>query len=447
MCSYKSIYDPLYPDIFVMKRAMAFAMLRNFGHLMAHLVVDLSIYPHPAASNLICQYSIEYGFESLSHLSLFGGYPSFENVDKQFVNVKFLLVEWCRMLDNSSYSLLLEKFPNLQSLKLSHNHWGITDGRKISFNAKIRFSALKYFYFHETTYSQKGADGKLAMNLNYREHDTLEGNFKDFLKLNTQIENLDLTMCEEWHPSFFDWLAQNLPNLQNFSLNSFQFIPSTVHFHNVISFTLRSDDILSFSFTKLNHLKLFPRWGACPSIVNFISMNKHLKSINVQFDENDSNSDIFRMFEIEHILLNIEEVHIEGIDCNVPADSLMHFLKRNTSLKKISLIMTENRFNHCSDAILDFFDLIMMATDLYEAKIRNNTLVFTIKRISDGSLMKYYMRKTKIPVPMGPYDYSIKYKNFFEFCNYEKPKLMTKYHEEEMHNVEKMFAKIVFLGR
>lgn len=364
---------------------------------------------------------MEYCSESLNHLSLYRGYQYnkpefnlFEDFDKQ---LKTLYVQ---MVHSSllAHSKILEKFPNLQFLKLNQNI------SKMPFNVKIHFPDLKHLYFQEEIYNTNRA----FYSINYRKEETLEEYCKDFLKLNSQIENFELIMGEEWNPTFFYWLSDNLPQLQHLHLNCCQhqeFSDSAskpILFENIESFSLKKVyynyfiDAIPFAFTKLKHFKLNTEVIHSTAILKFIERNVYLTSIELEL-ESHRDFNIFRIFEIEHILLNVEKLSIDEIDCNIPVDRLMHFLKRNTSLKSFSIIMKSRMF------IEDLIYLIIAGN--FEAKIRNNALEFTITRITDGSFMKYVMRYTKHPSKKNNYDCYIhqnKYKNFFEFCNYEKPK-------------------------
>lgn len=410
-----SIYDnSMYPDIFVMKPALMFAMLRNFGPLITHLDVEFEIYRKQRAKfNLMSQYLNEYSSESLIHLSLIRSHWSFENFDKQFLNVKSLQINGAmNRLNNFVDTKLLEKFQNLQFLKIFYN------SATIPFNVKIHYPNLKHLYFYERFYCSCWEPS------NYGE--TLDENLKTFLKMNKQIETLEMGTVGYWHPPFFQWIAQNLPNLQHLSLTyvSCLNLINPIYFPDVRKFTFRvgEDHKIPFSFRQLNHLKLTQiETSSAQKIVEFISENKHLKTINIQGITNRLSIEIFRLFEFEHTLLNLEELIIDGIyepwSDNIPTDSLFRFLKRNVSLKRISLIMVKSFFTD------QLFSSIMMRGDLYDAKIRNHALELTIRRISDGSIMKYLIRKTKFPCIRGIVG-PIEYEDFLEFCNYREPTII-----------------------
>lgn len=422
----------MHPDIFVMRRRIGFAMLRNFGHLISHLYVELMIYGKQTLSKVTAKYLMEYSSKSLIHLSLVrGAWDLFENFDKKFLNVKTLQVVGYFMRNDSSYVTLLEKFPNLHFLKIMTNK--CTSYCKITFNVKIHYPALRHLHFDQKIFQQFDDNDRLFMHLNYRVHETMEKYLKEFLKMNTQIENLKLKMYEEWHPSFFHWLAESLPHLEHFSINYEQYFLTyeqdfqPAHFHNVVNFTqwINTGICMPFSFSKLKHLTLMTGCciRSCTSVLDFILKNELLTTINIlrandgcyYFGNGILDTNIFRLFDFEQILLNVEELSIEGICCNIPADSLLRFLKRNRSLRLISLITV----TYFGGYIRDFLNLIIEASDLYEAKIRDNALEITIKRITDGSLMKFLLRRTILPKKE-------EYENCFEFCNYEKPKFMIK---------------------
>lgn len=398
-------------------------MLRNFGHTITHLHVDLYHYKHPSLHILISQYLIEYCSESLIHLSLEHGYwPLFENLAKQFVNVKTLQVHLFCILNNSACLTLLEKFPNLQFLKLNWNRI------HIPFNIKIHYPNLKHLYFRESFFTGFECAKDLSF-LNYGEDKTMEEYCTEFLKLNTQIENLELRMLETWRPTFFHWISENLPHLKCLSLNCkfqiyIQNISSTFHFHNVQSFTFnlgeRFFSTIPFSFTNLNHLTILSRtdrkfeFYLSTPVLDFIAKNKFLTSLRIECDKLYK-SKIFRIFEFEHIISSLEELSVEKIYPHIPSNSLLRFLNRNCSLKTISLIMDG------IECFASFLDLIM-ASDVYEVKIRNNALEFTVERITDGSKMKYMIRRTKSPLRQN-FNFC---REYFEFCNYGKPKFVVK---------------------
>lgn len=175
-----SIYDnSMYPDFYVMKRARQFAMLRNFGHLITHLYVEFEIYRnHRALFDLISQYLIEYGSETITDLVFIRAVWTFDNFNKQFVNVKFLQIEGRNTLNNSVCTELLEKFPNLLILKIRNNR------ATIPFNVKIHCPHLKHLHFQERFHNP------LTEPPNY--YATLQENLKKFLKMNTQIESLEM---------------------------------------------------------------------------------------------------------------------------------------------------------------------------------------------------------------------------------------------------------------
>lgn len=238
--------NSMHPDIYVMKRTMQFALLRNFGHLIARLYMEFEIYRNRVLFNHITGYLIKYTFEALIHLSLIRMPWTFEDFDKQFVNVKCLEIGGYNILNNSVNTEILEKFPNLQTLKIKDNLAGIP------FDVKIHFPHLRHLRFDECSYKYSRYTSSFV---NYRE--ILEKNFKEFLKMNTQIENLEIyctSRNEHWPPQIFQWFEENLPFLQNLSIcqqHYYDYIP--VSFPNVMKFTHLTSlqKIIPFSFNRL----------------------------------------------------------------------------------------------------------------------------------------------------------------------------------------------------
>lgn len=399
----------MYPDFYVMKRAMHFAMLRNFGHLITNLYMDIEIYRnHRALFDLVLQYLIEYSSESLIDLAFIRADWNFENFNRQFVNVKCLEIQAYNKLNNSVCTELLENFPNLQILKIKDNR------AKIPFNVKIHCPHLKHLHFQETFWNP------FTESLSY--YETLHENFKEFIKMNTQIENLGMKFENYWpvQVQILQWLAENLPNLKELSIEfpCKNYFINSVIFPKVLKFTLYPQievDCIPFLFTQLNDVTFILRYheGPLDSMVEFISNNKHLKTIRIEgdyykiFDRN-----IFRLFEFEDLLMSLEELTIRGIHCSIPADRLLRFLERNFSLKRISLMVTYNLYT-CDS----LFDRIIAESDFYETKIRNHTFEFTIKRISDGTSMKFYVRSLTLRSRVH-----IKTEDqiYFEICNYRE---------------------------
>lgn len=435
-CSFPWIYDPFYPDIFVFKWVMTFRMLRNFGHLISHVHWDVCLYSRRLVLlNYISQYLLEYCSESLTHLSLYNsmGYcinDLFQGSDIQFVNMKTLIIQHCW----EAKFTFFDKFPNLEFLKLNQNY---SEVHPLNF-LKVHYPSLKHLYFNEILHISN--NGNYSLRPNYRKHQTLEKYLKEFLTLNPHIEKLELIMWEEWNPSFFLWLSDNLPQLKQLNLNCLYQDPSPsaiqpLHFPNVESFTFfhgfYNSEAYPFSFKKLNHFKVNRKEmkQSANVILDFIRKNQSLTSIELELN---TDVDIFQLFEFEQVLFNVVELSIEKTDVNIPADGLMRFLQRNTSLKSISIIMEYNFY------FMDFIHLIVEGD--FGAKMRNNVLEFTIKRLTDGSMMKYLMGYTKVPVKTN-YRKQIKYERFFEFCTRETPKFVEKDGRERSLSVDNLAKK------
>lgn len=426
-------YNPLYPDLFVFTWEMGFAMLRNFGHLITHLHVDLFVYHRTKAlTQNIAHYLLKYGSESFIYLSLYRSWWNmFEDCDKKFVNVKTLHVQkFMRSSDDANY-MILKKFPNLQTLKLNDNY-------RVLFNIKFYYPTLKHLCFDEMIDGSKW-QGRRFYPPDYREHETMEKYLKEILNWNSHIEKLDVAMREEWNPLVFDWLSENLSKLQQLTLicpkqDFSHLIDKPVLFPNVERFTLLYKyhinhspmQNIPFLFTKLKHFKLHQSDILNLALIwNFIDKNKQLKSIKLEMGR-VTDVEIFRLLEIKQVLLNVEELCIEEIDCMIPADSLMRFLQRNTSLKRISLIIRWQSF------IQEFIDLIMAGD--FGAKIRKNTIEFTIKRKIDDFPLKYFMRYINIPkkepwgerVPLKKQTFQCKTERLFELSCEQTPIFVAK---------------------
>lgn len=183
-----------------------------------------------------------------------------------------------------------------------------------------------------------------------------------------------------------------------------------------------------------------PAGESSAGILEFISKNKHLKTIIIEtIFARIKGADIFRVFEFQHLLMNLEEFTIDGIQTVLPAENLLRFLARNFCLKRISIIVTAVWY------LYDVVDRIIMESDFYKTKIRNHTFEFTVKRMSDGTSMKFFIRNTKFPCSGS--NCRIEYKDYFEFCSYQEPTIVAfnrRCPTKEIHDLWYKYANWIY---
>lgn len=345
-------------------------MLRNFGHLIMNARIIFTFghnkYGHNTYGKMIESYLAEYASDALVHIA-FGSsaFYFFQNIQKPFTNVKTLHMNECFFERELPFN---RNFPNLQSLKLGMNQI------KYSSAIKLHFLALTDLALHDPLYMGYWFD---------------KNDVEDLLKLNPQLEKLELRLHHGYCPQFISRLKQYCPNLKHLGLGSpdpisFREGFEPVHFDQIEKFTLKDIEEMSipFSFSKLQSLeiRISDKNVRSTDILNFIGRNPHLTSLKLELSHIVGLSHFFRD---ERLLLNIEDLRIGILRKDIPSDDLLYFLTRNRSLKRFSLTGKCTRFRHFYNAII--------SRDI-EFKIRNKAIEFTVTKTKDESSVKYVLR-------------------------------------------------------
>lgn len=349
-------------------------------------------------------YLADYASGSLIQLKLarhpsFRPYPCiFEIIQKPFNNLESLCVVACEFGSELPFNRI---FPNLKYLKLGKNSYHYTSA------IRLHFSALTDLALHDP-WSLKKFD---------------QCDVKELLRLNPQLEKLELCLEMKFGPQFITWIKEACPNLQHLGFGflnvSFDFPYEHYEpcdFNQIEKLTLKkvSEIRVPFTFSKLKYLELdiftFPI--SSRDISELIVRYPHLISLKLEvstnlFDLND-------FFRIEHLLLNFEELRIEILNDDIPSDDLMHFLTRNRSLKRFSLRTLSLNFHHVYNAI-------MFGNS--EFKIRNKAIEFNILRTTDNCSKTFVFRELKM----------LHYSDISELCTYDESRhlLLQKYDEYE----------------
>lgn len=388
------------PDIFVTDRVMALKVLRCFGHLIVKLYIDYDMF-RPCSKMLEC-YLSDYASESLIQMKLARFYPDqciFQTIQKPFTNLKSLCIEECAFGRELPFNRI---FPNLKSLKLGTNKY------KCCSAIRLHFSVLTDLALHDDTHSLKKFD---------------QSDVKELLKLNPQLEKLELCLSMEFGPQFVTWIKEACPNLQHLGLGcsptslSFTFLYSeTCHFNQIEKFTLNNYTAITapFTFSKLKYLELGVNWTMCNTFISeLIVKNPHLISLTLELSS--TFYDLHNLFRMEHLLLNIEELRIEILKEDIPSDDLMYFLTQNRSLKRFSLKTMSWHFHEVYNAIISGNN---------EFKIRHKAIEFNITRTADNYSKKFVFRDLKM---LHAFDV------VWECCSYDESRhlLSQKYDEYE----------------
>lgn len=323
----------------------------------------------------IQSYLVKYCSKSLTHFTIIGGVTKLFFVTAEpFIKVRFLYIESFCFQERLDFSHL---FPNLECLTLGRNNY--ESGSFIRTN----FSGIKKLYF---TNIPKYSEGVLTAN-----------DIQDMLRLNPQIEHLDLQYCIDLE--ILPFLQENCTNFQSlrlFCVSLNRYSPSQhCHFDNVVNFTfftyfgIRSD-LFPFSFTNLKHLTYetetdLQRHG----ILDIIAKNHHLVSIDIKNGIDHDN--LGKLFELENVLSNIQSLKIQINFNEIPADKILRFLENNQSLREFSFIASRTE---CFDSL--YYLLYIIENPKKLAMYRNEDVNFTITRKSDRIPMKYAFRTITI---------------------------------------------------
>lgn len=325
-----------------MNRSTTLKVLRNFGSTISKASILLSRgFKEPPesldAAYLICLewYLTEYCLESLREIKLYyieaNRKMAFEATGVQFPNVEKVSTFYCHFADNFSFNA---NFPNVQSLSLK--------GDTCTFNVRDwHFPTVKHLYFD--CYRYKSSPYGIHMI------DLIE-----MFKRQPQLEKLKLSsVSEKFRPTLAKCFNEFLPKLLSLSLD-FINIPKefeAVHFDHITDFRLcvqtqRQHQKPPFTFNRLESVEislpfvLFTPSDSAALISEFISKNKHLKTINLR----GMRGNFLQLFEFEHILLNVEELSICAFQ-NVPSDVVERFLTQSRSLKVLRICGIDDKTN------------------------------------------------------------------------------------------------------
>lgn len=184
-----------------------------------------------------------------------------------------------------------------------------------------------------------------------------ENEIKDLLKLNPQIEKLELKLTSGFsYDIIFHGLNENLPTLQRFILqmysnNSVQ----RYHLDNVVDFQMIAGSKLTyipFTFSKLERFKCrcFYNDTIASCVFDFIAENKQLKSIILRGVKDGLDG----LSQHVSLLKNIEELDIEIIKPFFPkitSDFILNLFSQNQSLKKLTLIAYPENYESLNDLV------------------------------------------------------------------------------------------------
>lgn len=333
-----------YPKIKIENHLIALKLLRNFGHTIADIEINHSGFIiNPYTKNFrtaeIEFYLVEYCSKSLEKLTLdgrklyersYGLKTLFEDTGKPFPNLRVLCVKWCSL----GPKVLNKFFPNLESLELVGVHY------KSSSVIKEYFPKLKKLKFSESF-----MDYEL-----FPEDDVME-----MIKLNSQLEELDILNADHYTPKIIGCIREHLPAIKYFRFYcgrhppySPKNMPEPFHFNDVVDFEIGTHHVSNINFFTFSKLERFVLVAVInlddnhtlQQILNFIHRNTNLKSIILEAGGDHIHGNLNRLFES---VSNIEELSIlryryNTIDWETPdieVCSILQFLKCNQSLKKI----------------------------------------------------------------------------------------------------------------
>lgn len=326
--------DIEYPS--TLNRSTTLKFLRNFGSTFSNLTICFSQQRPDSltAEFLICleQYLAEYCLESLKEITLWAIEPNrtaaFPTTGVQFLNIQSVSTNGCYFADNFSFNA---NFPNLESLKLQ--------SARCTFNIQDwHFPTVKNLHFD--------CDRHVSGMLHGSSVDLIE-----MFKRQPQLEKLELNIVYYgFPPNLAKCFNKFLPKLQTLTLDWLVFgvcIPQnfeSVHLEHVTDFSIRFNYLpqtIPFTFNRLEcfeiHLNVPISKTASAKIIEFISNNKHLKTIHLE----GILIDFQQLFQLEHVLSNVEEMSICDLK-NVSSDIIERFLTQCQSLRLFRICGIDN---------------------------------------------------------------------------------------------------------
>lgn len=325
-------------------------------------------------------YVVEYCCEALENLLLVLCDVGFTNFKKSCMNVESVIFFNCIFYHELPFST---QFPNLNSLILYQNEYH-TYFTKIAFP----FPALTHFSFCD---SRSNLRNRSEIVLKHQESELIE-----LLKLNTQIENLQmLRLAKNYSHDLLKCITE-MPKLRFLAFwnDRSQFFGK--HLQEEITFcsesvenlyliSLRGLDVyyIPIVFTRLKSLTLYT--GTSETFFKFILNHQEIKSINLGINIDNLNPQ-----KLKNISLNIEELTIDSIN-DFPEFPFFQFLKERCKLKKFSL---HGRFEtrNLSESCQRLCDAMISNDIEFEVKqikkVDTDTMELFIKNFNNSSQMQ-----------------------------------------------------------
>lgn len=403
---------------------MTIKVLRHFGHTISHIAICYSTILR-CSNDTFDIYLTKYGLNSVKILEIsdWSNWSKcykrslFKNIKKSFPNVRVIKIANCTLEVES----LTKIFPNIESLELSGNEY------KSHAVINEHFPKLK----------------ELIIRLSNRHYLPDGDELLEMLKLNPQIERLSFPINKDYGHKQIEYIREQEPELKYLFI---RWYPSDsvlfknikpFHFNNVIDFQLKSQKlsvISAFTFSKLQRLSINFRINLNKNlntyqpinlddnntyqpILDFIHKNTHLTSIEII---NSVCGNLDRLFDLENILSNIEELsilHYELPDKDMEYKlmcSVLGFLQRSKTLKKLLIkvysrllgyIFIDGEYRGFCNAIASYcteYKTIARRDIDYACRIcrkrvcphrfetlRYKSVEFTIKKIKDSTLIRY----------------------------------------------------------
>lgn len=325
-------YNP--PDIYAWETLRILRILRNFGNLISH--IDLKFIDFGKWYPIYIEnYIAEYCSKTLKKLTL----NTLPNLLLKSISVPFTNLEMICLGDNSRDLPLKQNFPNLQGISLDSN-------RAI---APLELDEHKAFDLKYLKVVLSDIYSKSQSDTHLRENYILE-----LLRSHPNLINLKLRYTDSnSNIIFLQFARDNLLKLETLYLMLYK-LPNnieTFHFENVVDFTIHTSfqnlKHIPFTFGKLKRFSFRLSHRFEPCISDFISKNKHLKSLYVA---TISGYDYFYHELVSKT--NIEELTIDIQSLWwINSDQFIKFLRENQSLRKITLKLLLGYSKYLNDEI------------------------------------------------------------------------------------------------
>lgn len=329
LCVFSFRYYPRNKEVRINQILDQLKVLRNFGHVLTNLRLHANCtFSRDDLEEKIESYVIKYCSKSLQTLRI--RCPRiqtlFKSTETPFTNLKNLNIKFSVYKSQNLWRFETAAFPNLETLELVLNRM---DSTKLEIQA---FPALKCFSF----------DGSVGNYNDIRRY----ADIVEMIKLNKQLEKLELALLENYDQSLVKCLSQYLPNLRCLNLIMsgtllFSNASDSYHFNTVTDFGLfnipATFSNLPFTFDKLERFtistseKTYTEHLNHVHIWNFIAKNKNLISIFLHGKLNGT-----FITNYEHVFTNVEELYINSCE-DLPIYTILDLLKKNSKLKKFSI--------------------------------------------------------------------------------------------------------------